>query len=97
MFKLGESRRVSHFRPPRIGQINGNKIGDLGGTSTEDGDFVGKINRLADAVRNQHHRRSGLGANIQQQVLHLHARQLVERAERFVHQKQFRLMTERAA
>ena len=97
MFKLSEFRRVSRFRPSWIGQINGNKIGDPGGAGAEDSDFVGKINRLADAVRDQHHGRSGLGANIQQKVLHLHPRQFVERAEWLVHQQQFWLMNKRAA
>jgi hypothetical protein len=97
MFKFGEFRRISRFRPPRIGQINSNKVSDTGGTGTEDGDLVGEINRLADAVRDQHHGRSGLGANVQQQVLHLHPRQFVERAEWLVHQQQFRLKNERAA
>ncbi len=45
----------------------------------------------------EQHRGAGLPADAQQQIIHLQPGQLVERAERLVHQQQVRLMDERAA
>ena len=45
----------------------------------------------------EHHRRAGHAADVEQQVLHLHAGQFVERAERLVHQQQRRPRHQRAA
>ena len=45
----------------------------------------------------EHHGGAGLAPDIEQQILHFHAGELVERPERLVHQQQFRLVDQRAA
>ena len=43
------------------------------------------------------HRSLGLGANVKKQILHFHARELIKRPERLVHQKELRLVNQCAA
>ena len=59
-------------------------------------DAVGEHERLGDAVRDEEHRLAARRPDAQQLVLHLDAGDLVERAERLVHQQDLRILRERA-
>ena len=62
----------------------------------QDDDAVGEHQRLPDAVGDEDDRLAARRPDAQQLVLHLDARQLVERAERLVHQQDLRIERERA-
>ena len=84
--------RVAHLRRTRIRQGDLDVVGDHGRTLAEHHDDIREIDGFADAVGHEQHGRLGLGANVEQQVLHFHAGELVQRAEGFVHQEKLRAM-----
>ena len=89
MLKFGEFGRIAHFRRALwILQRHADQIGDDRGTPGGNTTIVcEQLYRLADAVGDEHDRGIGVAANIQQQVLHFHARQFVKRTERLIHQQ----------
>ena len=58
--------------------------------------LVGEIHRLGQAVGDEHHGLGGLRPDAQQLVPHGHARLLVERGERLVHQQHGRVLHQAA-
>ncbi len=48
-------------------------------------------------MRDEQHRRTGFLADAQEKIVHLQPRQFIQRAERLIHQQQFRLVDQRTA
>jgi hypothetical protein len=82
---------------PRARQIDRDDVADPAGARRHHDHPVGEEHRLGDAVRDEQHRLAALVPDPQELEVHRLARHRVERAERFVHQEQRRLVDERAA
>jgi len=72
-------------------------IGDHGRTPGEHDHDVREIDSLADAVGDEQHGGLGFRSHAEQEILHLHAGELIERAERLVHQQELRAVDQGAA
>ena len=94
---LVKAGREADLLAARIGQRDRDFGRNPRRAAAEHDHLVGEIDRFRDRMRHEQHRGAGLAPDAQQQVVHLQPRQFVERAERLVHQQQFRLMDQRAA
>ena len=88
---LGERAGEPDRLAARIGQIDGDDLGEASGTGGHHDHAVGEIDGLVDVVGDEHHRPSLAIPRIEQLILHLNAGQRVERAERLVHQQNGRV------
>ena len=70
---------------------------DAGRATAHHQDPVGQESGLADRVRDEHDRLGGPLHEVHQQLVHLVARDGVERAERLIHQQDLRVVDQRAA
>jgi hypothetical protein len=55
--------------------------------TAEDDHLIGQVNGFRDRMGHEQHRGAGLLADAQQQIIHFEPGELVERAERLVHQQ----------
>ena len=78
-----------------VAEVDRDHIGDAARPRRHHDDAVRQVHGLWDRVRDEHHRRAGLGTDAQQLGLHVLAGHLVERPERLVHQQQRRMRRER--
>src|SRR5271166_2274591 len=92
-----ELRGIAHLGRARISQTDLDMIGDHRRAPGEHHDGIRQVNGFADAVGDEQHGRAGLGADVEQEILHLHAGELVERAERLIHQEELRTVDQGAA
>ena len=69
---------------------------DAAGARGHDDDAVAHVDRLVDVVGDEQHRRAARFPEAQHLVLHAHAREGVERAERLVEQQHLRVIDQRA-
>ena len=87
---------VLHGRRAWPGQVDGPLGGDAPGAGGHDHHPVAEDRRLGHRVGDEQDRRAGLLPQLEQQVAHVGAGDLVERGERLVHQQDRRAEGERA-
>src|SRR4051812_25230233 len=95
--ELREARAEPGARCARVRKIHAKPLDDARRARAAHQHLVGEVDRLRDRVGDEHHGGLRVRADLEEQVVHLHAGELVERAERFVHQKQGRLVHQRPA
>ena len=69
---------------------------DAARTGGHDDDAIAHVDRFVDVMRDEDHRRAARFPEAQHFILHFHASECIERAERFIQQENFRMIDQRS-